>query len=85
MKSKTRNTISGVLVGLASLFAVSVFLEIPQNQINSFLLSTVLFFFFILILASLTILLFKLLGRAGKKISEKVHDKQHDQDNKDSE
>lgn len=76
LSKKNRNTISGLLVGLASLYAVSTYMEVPQQQLNTFLLGTLLFFVGILILASLAILILKLLGKAKNKIVDELHEHQ---------
>ncbi len=76
LSKKNRNTISGLLVGLASLYAVSTYMEVPQQQLNTFLLGTLLFFVGILILASLAILILKLLGKAKNKIVDEIHEHQ---------
>ncbi|PCJ39494.1 MAG: hypothetical protein COA71_13630 [SAR86 cluster bacterium] len=72
LSKKTRNTISGLLVGLASLYAVSIFMEIPQQELNSFLISTLLFFCLILVLAFLCITGIKLISKLKQKISKKI-------------
>jgi len=68
MNKKTRNVISGVLVGIASLFAIINFSDMPAAEIKSFLLSTTIFFSAILLLALLAVCCFKLLGWVGKAI-----------------
>lgn len=62
MNKKTRNTISGILVGVASVFAVINFADIPADQIRFFILTTLLFFAVIVLLALLAVSAFKLLG-----------------------
>lgn len=43
MNKKTRNTLSGILVGVASVFAVINFADIPAEEVSSFVLTTLLF------------------------------------------
>ena len=66
MNRKTRNVISGILVGLASIFAVINFAEVPAEEVRDFLLSTALFFIAIVVLAFVAVSVFKLLGWLGK-------------------
>jgi len=82
LSKKNRNTISGLLVGVASLYAVSTYMEVPQQELNRFLLSTILFFVFILVLAGLAITILKLLGRARERIEDSIqeHDSQTTED-----
>jgi hypothetical protein len=82
ISKKTRNTISGLMVGLASIFAVSTYMEIPQEELRSFLASTLLFFLVILVLAILCITALKLLLKIKQKLnarfenSDQVNDKE---------
>ena len=55
-----------VLVGVASLFAIINFADLPAEEINNFLLSTALFFAAIVILALMAVAGFKLLASAGR-------------------
>ena len=66
MNRKTRNVISGILVGLASVFAIINFADVPPGEVKDFLLATALFFFGIVLLAFLAVTVFKLLGWAGR-------------------
>jgi len=66
MNKKTRNVISGVMVGVASLFAIINFADIPADEVGSFLFSTALFFIGIIVLAFLTVLVFKGLSWLAK-------------------
>lgn len=68
LNKKTRNVISGILVGLASLFAVINFAEIPFAEVKSFVLTTFLFTLVIVLLALLAVSFFKLLGWIKKSI-----------------
>ncbi len=61
MNKKTRNTLSGILVGVASVFAVINFADIPAEEVSSFVLTTLLFFALIVVLALLAVSVFKLL------------------------
>lgn len=71
---KTRNTISGLLVGAASLFAVSTYMEVPGDEMTRFLLTSILFFVLIFALAGLAILIFKLPGILKRKFSNSEED-----------
>jgi len=62
MRKRTRNLISGMLVGVASIFAVINFADIPADEINGFILSTLIFFVGIFLLALIAVSFFKLLG-----------------------
>lgn len=66
MSKKTRTIISGLLVGVASIFAVINFAEIPADEVQRFLVSTVIFFVGIIVLALLAVSMFKLLGWIGR-------------------
>lgn len=57
------------MVGLASIFAVSTYMDIPQEELRSFLVSTLLFFLVILILAIISISVLKLLIVIKHKIN----------------
>lgn len=59
------------MVGFASIFAVSTYMEIPREELRSFLASTLLFFLVILVLAILCITALKLLLKINQKISAK--------------
>ena len=74
MNKKTRNVLSGLLVGLASVFAIINFADIPADEAGKFLLSTAIFFFSIVILAFVAVSFFKLLGwlRTAMTSSEKT-------------
>ena len=70
------------MVGLASIFAVSTYMEIPQEELRSFLTSTLLFFLVILVLAILCIIALKFLLKIKQKLnarfenSDQVNDKE---------
>jgi hypothetical protein len=59
------------MVGLASIFAVSTYMEIPQEELRSFLVSTLLFFLVILVLAILSISALKFLMKIKQLIKSK--------------
>jgi len=69
---KTRNTISGLMVGLASIFAVSTYMDIPREELSRFLVSTLLFYLVILVLAILSITILKFIIKIIKSISAKT-------------
>lgn len=56
---KTRTVISGVLVGLASIYAVAMHFKLDFATLNGFLVSTLLLIAAIVLLAAVTVLLFK--------------------------
>jgi hypothetical protein len=80
LSKKNRNTISGLLVGLASLYAISVYMEISREELRNFLTSTLLFFALILVLAILAISGIKLLSKLKQKLSTPIEDSDHDKD-----
>ena len=71
MNKKTRNTLSGILVGVASVFAVINFADIPAEEANSFVLTTLLFFVIIVVLALLAVTVFKLLAWVKRRAIKK--------------
>lgn len=80
MHKKTRNVISGLLVGFASVFAVINFVDMPADEVRDFIISTVLFFVIIVLLALLAVSTFKALGWLKGKLRGSGDDGQ-DQDN----
>ena len=80
LSKKNRNTISGLLVGLASLYAISVYMGISREELRNFLTSTLLFFALILVLAILAISGIKLLSKLKQKLSTPIEDSDHDKD-----
>lgn len=86
LSKKNRNTISGLLVGVASLYAVSTYMEVPQQELNRFLLTTIMFFVLIMILAGLAISVLKFLIRAKKSIKDSIHENEtHTKESQDKE
>ena len=71
MNKKTRNVLSGILVSIASLFAVINFAEVPTSEVSNFIFSTVLFFLGIVFLALVTVSLFKLAGYLRNSLNRK--------------
>lgn len=61
--------ISGILVGVASIFAVINFADIPAEEIRFFILTTLLFIAGIVVLALLAVTVFKLLGWVKNRIA----------------
>lgn len=70
---KNRAVISGILVGLASIYLVALHFELDFATLNNFLLSTLLLLAGIVLLAGVTVLLFK-------GISAVLRGKRHDDD-----
>ncbi len=60
MNKKTRNVVSGIMVSIAAIFAVISFTDIPASDVWNFVLSTVIFFIGIVLLALLAVSIFKL-------------------------
>jgi hypothetical protein len=71
MNKKTRNVLSGILVSIASLFAVINFAELPAGEVGNFMFSTTVFFLGIVLLALVTVSLFKLLGMLRNSLNRK--------------
>lgn len=84
MNRKTRNAISGILVGAASVFAIINFADVPAEEVKTFLLSTGLFFLAILLLAILAVCLFKGLAWIRNRLVDSGSEGD-DQDNEDRE
>lgn len=67
-KSKrNRNLITGILVCVTAIFAVTYYLEVPGSDITGFLLATLMFFGGILLLAIVAVFILKSLGRLLKR------------------
>lgn len=69
INKKTRNVISGILVGIASVYAVINFADIPAQEVRSFILTTVLFIVGIVLLALLAVSAFKLLAWLKNRVT----------------
>lgn len=63
MRRKTRAILSGLGVGLASIYLIAYYFDVELGTLNSFLLGTLLFFLSIVLLAALAVALFKILAR----------------------
>lgn len=59
---KTRAIISGTGVGLASIYAIASHFDIRLSELNSFLLTTLLLLVSIMLLAAVTVAVFKALA-----------------------
>lgn len=74
---KNRAIVSGILVGLASIFAIASQFDLELNVLNSFMISTLLFIFFIVLLAALAVLAFKgfaaIMGRDNSVQANETH------------
>lgn len=75
---KNRNIISGILVGLASIYALVVYFDIPRDDLNEFFFATLLFFLAILVLAIVSLSLLKGLAALKRALLDK--DKAQDKD-----
>lgn len=74
LSKKTRNVISGSLVGVAALAAIAYFLELPgQLLLRHFLLSLV-FVLLVIILAVIAIVVVKLIDAGIRRLSERRSD-----------
>lgn len=71
---KNRAIISGILVGVASIFALASHFDLEFSDLSGFMLATLLFFVLIVLLAALTLLLFKGLPWLWRRIADR---KQH--------
>ena len=69
MQKKTRNIISGIMVGLASVFAVINYADIPADDVLGFVLSTLALFVGIVLLALLVVSLFKLVITLKRRLT----------------
>lgn len=78
---KTRAVISGILVGVASIYLVAHQFDVDLSTLNNFMLSTLLFFGVIILLAAVTVLLIKGIGRLlhGKPQAPFAPDHEHEQ------
>lgn len=75
LSKKTRNVISGSLVGIAALAAIAYFLDLPgQLLLRHFLLSLV-FVLLVIILAVVAIVVVKLIGAGIRRLSERQSEK----------
>jgi len=59
---KNRAIVSGIMVGVASIYAVASYFKVEWSELNSFMLATLLFCSGILLLAVLAIVLLKTAG-----------------------
>jgi hypothetical protein len=71
---KNRAIVSGIMVGLASIYAVASYFNVEWAELNGFMLSTLLFFVTIVLLAVAAILVIKGLGRLVRMVREKSQD-----------
>ena len=71
---KNRTIVTGILVGIASIIVVTVYVDIPREQVIEFLVATFMFVLGIILLAVVAIIVLKTLVYIGKKISS--HDQQ---------
>ena len=60
---KNKNIITGILVGIASLYAIINYTKMPADEVQDFLLATLIFFVGIIVLAALAVLIFKLVAK----------------------
>jgi hypothetical protein len=60
---KNRAVLSGMLVGIASIYAVANYFSLDWSELGSFLLGTLLFFGSIVLLAAIALAVFKLISR----------------------
>lgn len=69
INKKTRNVISGILVGIASVYAVINFADIPAEEVRFFIGATLLFFVGIVVLALIAVSVFKLLAWLKNRVT----------------
>jgi uncharacterized membrane protein YuzA (DUF378 family) len=60
---KNRAIVSGIFVGLASIYAIASHFKVEISELSSFMVTTVLFFLLIVGLAAVTVVAFKVLAR----------------------
>ncbi len=77
---KNRNIISGILVGLASIYALVVYFDIPRDDLNYYLFATLLFFGTIIVLAIACIALLKGLAALKRALFDKRGDQDSDRE-----
>jgi hypothetical protein len=70
---KSRNIISGLLVCVAAIYAVSSYFDIPQSEINAFFVGSAFLVLGIITLAVITVLLIKGLQKISSLISRSEH------------
>jgi hypothetical protein len=63
IKRKTRAILSGLGVGLASIYFIAYYFNVELGTLNSFLFGTLLFFVSVVLLAAIAVVVFKLLAR----------------------
>lgn len=68
---KNRAIVSGILVGIASIYAIASHFDLSFGQLNDFLLATLLFFAGIVLLAALALVVFKSIARLARGKREK--------------
>jgi hypothetical protein len=66
---KNRAVLSGMLVGIASIYAVANYFSLDWSELGSFLLGTLLFFGSIVLLAALALAVFKLISRLVRGVA----------------
>lgn len=71
---KNRAMVSGILVGIASIGAVASYFNVEWSELTSFMYASVLFVFAILVLAAVTVVVIKLVGRLLKKLAGSSQD-----------
>ncbi|MDT8399122.1 MAG: hypothetical protein RQ899_10955 [Pseudomonadales bacterium] len=73
LSKKNRNILSGLLVALASVYTVAAYLDLTREELFGFLLQTLLFVVGTIVLAVLTVLLFKGLAKIRQLVKKKNH------------
>ena len=75
---KNRAVLSGLLVGVASVYAVAGYFDISWSELGSFMLATLLFLGGIVLLAASAVLILKLFGRLlqGSQSPDEDRDKE---------
>jgi len=71
---KNRAIVSGIMVGVASIFAVASYFKVEWAELQGFMLGTLLFFVTILIFAVAAILLFKGIASLLRKLRSSPQD-----------
>ena len=77
---KNRAVVSGILVGLASIYAVAGYFDLEWAELGSLMLGTILFFAAIVLLAALAVLSMKLVSRLIHGPAENHKNQQRDKE-----
>lgn len=71
---KNRAIVSGIMVGVASIYAVASYFQVEWSELNSFMLATLLFFASIVLLSAIAIVVLKILGALLRRLRDQSGD-----------